>query len=89
MKKKFINTALAYLAEGGWTGRDKPIRKLKAAHTAEDVWSALWYAAEYIGRRKGWGEEGIGELHGQFLDEIAKRCGIENDSEEFHKVVKK
>ena len=86
MKKKFVEVALAYFREGGWNGREMLMKRLKAAKTAKDVWCAVYYAAEQIGNRKGYGEEGKGELHSEFLDEIAKRCGISCDSEMFIKV---
>lgn len=54
----------------GWSKEDKAIKSLYEAQDEDDIYIALYYIAEVIGARKGWGEEGIGGLQAEFIKEL-------------------
>ncbi len=57
-----------------WDKESEEMKELFGARDEDDVMFALYNVASIIGERKGWGEEGIGELQQQFIDEL----GIED-----------
>ena len=54
----------------GWSKDDEAIECLFEAQEPDDIYVALYYIAEVIGRRKGWGEEGIGDLQLKFINDL-------------------
>lgn len=54
----------------GWDMESVEMKELFSARNEDDVMCALYEVAGIVGRRKGWGEEGIGELQQQFIDEL-------------------
>ena len=69
------DAAIAYFDEGGWDKKDLiKIKRCKAIWELSDV--IYNHFATYVGRRKGWGDEGIGELSEEFKEDIAKAAGM-------------
>lgn len=53
-----------------WSKDSPEMQELYSATNEDDIWCALYNIATTIGLRKGWGEEGIGELQQQFIGEM-------------------
>lgn len=68
MLQNIKQAALKDLLQNEWTTSDREIKTLTKAKDLEEVWWALYYVAEHIGSRKGWGEEGIGDLHYELVE---------------------
>lgn len=69
--QQFKEAAQKYFRDADWSDGCAEMVELENAKTWEDLWDAVYSFAVSIGNRKGYGDEGKGSLHTQFIDEIS------------------
>ena len=72
---KLKDIMVSDLLQNEWSLADRPIMRIVASKTEEDLFWALYKVAQYIGKRKGYKEEGISDLHASFVDGYWAKVG--------------
>lgn len=70
---KIKEAAVSFFKKGSWD--DESLLGIKAATNYQDLVDAIAEFADAIGDRKGYGDEGKGELEGEFQSKIAEMAG--------------
>jgi hypothetical protein len=71
---KVVPAALKYFTEGGW--EDTDLAPLKSSETIQDIWDHLYNLACIRGGIKGYGSEGISEIHSEYMYDICVLSGL-------------
>jgi len=81
--------AMSYLQRQQWHAGDRrefrrpshrDLLELRAAKDVRAWGDAIYGLAQQVGERKGWGDEGVGDLHSEMMTAIAAEAGIDWDT---------
>jgi hypothetical protein len=64
------NRIKKFVKDYAWSLDDKYSQNLLNSKNEDDVRNGVWQIASYVGEKKGWFEEGIGELHNKLCAEL-------------------
>ena len=63
------------LLQKEWSLTDYAIKDIIASESDEQVFWALFDVAQYIGERKAYGQEGVGDLHSELVASFWSKVG--------------